>query len=158
MPSKRLTLYLETTIPSILTARPSQNILQLAHQEMTRQWWEEHAKRYRIFTSQVVLDEAGRGDELAARRRLHFFRTFPLLEVTDEAIELSEVYLARLPLPKTATGDALHLAISVCHRMDYLVTWNCKHLAHGEVRRAAAQLNAALGYVTPTICTPQELS
>ena len=150
-------LYLETTVPSYLVARASTDILIAGHQHVTRAWWEYHLHDYEIFISELVIEEAARGDPEAAKRRCVAVDGFHLLQVTDLAVNLAGVYLHELPLPAKAEADALHLALATIHEMDYLLTWNCRHIARGSVKRALPAVNAARGYGTPTICTPEEL-
>lgn len=149
-------LYIETTIPSYLVARPSKDPVTLGHQQITSRWWESLAS-YEAFVSGLVLNEAGEGDPDASRRRLAAVERIPVLPVTGEAIKISEHYLEELLMPPTADADALHLALATFHRMDYLLTWNCRHLARGSVLRRLPEINGRLGYTTPTICTPEEL-
>ena len=151
------TLYLETTVPSYLTAWSSRDVVMLAHQQVTHEWWESRREAYEVFISQIVLDEAAMGDTAAARRRLALLTGFPLLDITQEVERLAAIYLQQIPLPEKAFRDALHLAIACAHGMDYLVTWNCTHIARGEVKRALESINAQEGIVSPTICTPEEL-
>ena len=124
-------VYLETTIPSYLTARPSRDLLRAAHQGITREWWEDHRGRFDLFASRVVVEEAGRGNPDAARRRLDALDGLPLLEMTEEAFELAQSLLETGVLPRKARIDALHIAVAAVHGMDILLTWNCKHLAGG---------------------------
>jgi len=151
------TLYLETTVPSYYTALASRDIIVLAHQEITREWWDTYLPRYEVFVSELVIQEAVCGDSEAAKRRMKAITLFPVLEITPEAERLAEVYLHDIPIFKKAIRDALHLAIASVHGMDYLVTWNCTHIARGEVKKALEQVNELEGIATPTICTPEEL-
>ena len=141
-------VYIETTIPSYLTARPSRDLLRAAHQEITREWWEDHRGRFDLFASPVVVEEAGRGDPDAARRRLDALDGLPLLEMTEEVFELARSLLETGVLPEKAGIDALHIAAATVHGMDILLTWNCKHLANGEIMGAVAP---------PVVCMPDGL-
>lgn len=157
MPVAKPTLYLETTIPSYLTARPSKDVIVLGHQLVTQDCWGTAGESFAVHVSPLVLAEASKGDPEAASRRLKLLEPFPLLSVTDDAVRLAGVYLSRLPVPSSAKADALHLALASIHAMDYLVTWNCKHIAHGAVRRMLPEINNSFGIPVPTICTPEEL-
>ncbi len=150
-------VYLETTVVSYYTSKPSRDIIALAHQEITRQWWHIAIKRYDIFISEVVIEEAGFGDPEAAKRRLEDLKDFPHLELNDKVEEMAQVYMERLEIPEKTLRDAAHLAIACVHNIDYLVTWNCAHLANGEVIKKLMKINESIGIHTPIICTPEEL-
>jgi len=151
------TLYLETTIPSYLTARPSRDVIVLAHQEITREWWERKASCYDIHVSELVYFEVQQGDRTAAQQRFASIGGYPVLQITDEARELAEVYVQKIPVSRGAAADALHLAIATLNEMEYLLTWNCRHIASGLVKRRLAEINSGGGFLSPTICTPEEL-
>jgi predicted nucleic acid-binding protein len=150
-------IYLETTVVSYYTSKPSRDIIALAHQEITRQWWPIALRRYDIFISEVVIEEASFGDPEAAKRRLGELKDFPHLELNDKVEEMAQVYMERLEIPKKSFRDAAHLAIACVHNIDYLVTWNCAHLANGEVIKKLMKINESIGIHTPIICTPEEL-
>ena len=155
--STKPTVYIETSIVNYLTARPSRDLLVAAHQQLTVAWWDEQRTRYELCTSQVVLAEARAGDPEAAQRRLAVLERLPLLDVTDAAIALATLLVARQALPAQAAQDALHLAITCVHGMQYLLTWNCTHLANARLRSRIEQVCREAGYVPPIICTPEEL-
>ena len=151
------TLYLETTIPSYYTSRPTRDIVVLAHQEITRTWWEHRLPLFDAYVSPVVLEEVRQGDPEAARRRLEVLGNFPVLEATPVIESLAATYMADLMLPGKALRDAAHLAFACGYELDYLVTWNCAHIANAEVRRRLVGVNAVNGRQTPIISTPEEL-
>jgi hypothetical protein len=151
------TLYLETTIPSYYTARPVRDVIVLAHQEIMRLWWEQRAPLFEIYISPVVLEEARQGDAEAARKRLDVLARFPGLEATSAIEQLAETYITQLGVPNKALRDAAHLAFACGYELEYLVTWNCTHIANAELRRRLMALNATLGLQTPIICTLEEL-
>jgi predicted nucleic acid-binding protein len=155
--SVRATASIETSIVSYLTARPSRDLLVAAHQQITVVWWDQQRASYDLFTSQAVLTEAGAGDPEAAQRRLTVLEGLPLLDVTDEAIALAARLITAQALPVRATQDALHLAVACVHGMEYLLTWNCMHLANARLRSRIEQTCREAGYVPPIICTPEEL-
>ena len=151
------TVYVETSVLSYYVGKRSRDPIVLGHQLTTHQWWEDAAERFRIFVSQMVVDEAKRGDSKAAALRLKAIVKFPKLAIKKEARELAKVYLMELPLPPTARADALHLAVASVNQLDFLVTWNCHHIANGAIMKALPEVTAAHGYASPTICTPEEL-
>jgi len=150
-------VYLETTVVSYFTSKPSRDIIALARQEITREWWSKSINRFDVFISEVVIEEARIGDPEAARRRLEQLKDFPNLELDDEVEKLTRLYLEKLDIPEKSFRDAAHLAVASIHGIDYLVTWNCTHLANGEIIKKLMKLNAAFGIHTPIICTPEEL-
>ncbi|MBC8522178.1 MAG: type II toxin-antitoxin system VapC family toxin [Methanomicrobia archaeon] len=150
-------IYLETTVVSYYTSKPSRDIIALAHQEITRQWWPIAMRRYNVFISEVVIEEAGFGDPEAAKRRLEELKDFPHLELNDKVEKMAQVYMERLEIPEKSFRDAAHLAVACVHNVDYLVTWNCTHLANGEVIKKLMKINESFIIHTPIICTPEEL-
>ena len=105
-------LYLETTIPSYLTSWPSRDLIIAGHQQITRDWWEKRRGDFQIYISQLVLDEAGAGDPVAARQRLKLLQSLPLLDITPEVAELTSGILASGKIPRKAATDAAHIAIA----------------------------------------------
>lgn len=150
-------IYLETTVISYYTSKPSRDIIVLAHQEITRQWWPRALERYNIFISEVVIEEAGFGNPEAAKRRLEELKDFPHLELNDKVEKMAQVYMENLEIPEKSFRDAAHLAVASVHNIDYLVTWNCTHLANGEVIKKLMKINESFGIHTPIVCTPEEL-
>ena len=150
-------LYLETSVVSYLVARPSRDVEVLGHQETTRAWWDSSLALHEAYVSALVHLEAGRGDPGAASQRLKAIEQFPVLAISEEARHLADLYVREIPLPVKASADALHLAIATLNRMDYVVTWNCEHIAQGRVKRRLEEINRAQGLAVPTICTPEEL-
>jgi hypothetical protein len=150
-------VYLETTVVSYYTSRPSNDVMVLARQRVTELWWPEAIDRFEIYISEAVLEEAGDGDPDAAARRLKELKDFELLDINDEVMRVYEIYVDRLQVPPKALRDAVHLAVAAVHSVDYLVTWNCRHIANGEVIKKLMGLNAELGLSIPVIVTPDEL-
>ena len=151
------TVYIETTIVSYLTARPSRDVILAAHQQITDEWWHERRSHFDLFTSQPVVDEAAEGDEEAARRRLQQLEEVPLLEITEEVANLAERLLLEGPIPQKAAVDAVHIATAAVHVMDYLLTWNCKHIANAAMRNKIEAVIRSEGCRPPILCTPEEL-
>ncbi|MBI2952003.1 type II toxin-antitoxin system VapC family toxin [bacterium] len=150
-------VYIETTVVSYLTARPSRDLIVAAHQQVTVEWWENVLPLLDPFVSPIVIEEASRGDESAARERLARIEALPVLEVTDEIRDLADRYFERIQIPEKARGDAYHLALATYHGMDFLVSWNFTHILGARVRGALHEINTLRGITTPIICTPEEL-
>ncbi len=149
------TLYLETTIVSYLTAWPSRDLLRAAHQQVTRDWWATRSE-FDLYISQFVLDEAGAGDMDAAMSRLDALKGLPLLDVTPEARQLAGEILRLGGMPTKAYVDALHVAVAASHGIDYLLTWNCTHIANPTMRGRVEAICRSVGLESPVICTPFE--
>jgi predicted nucleic acid-binding protein len=150
-------VYLETTVISYLTAWPSSDLIRSAHQQLTKDWWQNCLDRFDVFVSQAVMEEAARGDPDAAAERLEAIASFPLLQTTADVEALARILGKELRLPDRATTDALHIAISAVHGMEYLLTWNCRHIANATLRPSIERLCHDAGYAPPLICTPEEL-
>ena len=150
-------VYIETSVISYLTARPSRDVIVLAHQEMTRQWWEQRRQAFDIFTSPLVWLEASRGDVLAARQRLDVIEQITSVDEQPDTGKVARQLIAAARLPASALTDAAHVALAAQAGMDYLLTWNCKHIANAEIERALAKSLGGLGLVCPVLCTPGEL-
>jgi hypothetical protein len=150
-------VYLETTIPSYLTAWRSPELVMAARQQITRDWWETRRRDFELFVSQLVIDEASGGDASAAARRLEVLEGIALLDFGDDANALSKLLMRELLLPTRAESDAVHIAIAVVNGMDYLLTWNCAHIANAALRPRIEEACRSFGYRMPVICTPEEL-
>jgi len=153
----KLKIYIETTIVSYLTARPSRDLIIAAHQQLTQEWWEYHRLDFDVYVSQLVIQEASAGDQQAAQHRLNVLAPLPLLELKTEAVTLARALVTGGTVPEKAVEDALHIAVATTHGMDYLLTWNCRHIANATTRNAIAAICRSLGYEAPVICTPEEL-
>lgn len=151
------TVYIETSIAGYLTARPSNNLILMAKVDATQKWWDKRRVQFILYISQTVLDEVARGDVEVATWRLKILRDFPLLEINEDVQNLAELFLARSNLPPKAADDALHIAVATVYGIDYLLTWNCKHIANAQIQKKLAQISFNAGYELPTICTPYEL-
>jgi hypothetical protein len=149
--------YLETTIVSYFCARPSRDLIIAAQQEITRMWWQVRLPHYRIVISDFVLREAMAGDDLAAEKRITALNPFALLDITAEVEKLANWFLKKNLVPQKKLLDALHISVAAVHGIDYLVTWNCSHIANAEMRTAISFACDEMGHQCPTICTPQEL-
>jgi hypothetical protein len=151
------TAYIETTVPSYYVAKTSDSLLQAAKQAATRRWWDGGCSGFRLFTSLETLDEAGKGDARMAAYRLDLIRDVPLLPLPDEGLKLAGRLVELEIVPAKAASDAIHIAVASVHRMDYLVTWNFKHIANPFIRDRLRRAVAAAGFELPVMCSPEEL-
>ena len=150
-------LYLETTVPSYLTAWPSRDLIRASHQQLTQEWWSRRRDDFEVFISQLVVDEAAAGDPVAAGERLAVLADLPLLDLTEEVSSLAAALVASLALPAKAATDAAHIAVAAVHGMHFLVTWNCTHIANAEMATSIQAVCRQQGFTAPVICTPEEL-
>ncbi len=151
------TVYIETSILGYLTARSTKNLILAANMEITKDWWELRRHTFTLYTSEAVLDEVMRGDPEIAAQRLEILRDFSLLALNQAVQSLAAQFLARSNLPSKAEVDAIHIAAATVHGMDYLLTWNCRHIANAQIQRKLAEISLDCGYVLPVLCTPNEL-
>jgi hypothetical protein len=149
-------IYIESTIPSYVVARPARDLLQAARQQLTRDWWDLKREHHELFTSQVVLDEITDGEAEMARQRLKLLRGVPLLELNAAANDLGREVLRSGLLPASADGDAAHIALATVHEMDILLTWNCRHIANVAIQQRLRRLVEQSGYTLPSLATPEE--
>ncbi len=149
--------YIETTVVSYLTAWPSRDVVIAGYQQTTRQWWRNAADRFELVASQLVINEASAGDADAARDRLAALESVTLLDATEEAAELALQLIESGAIPEKAAEDAGHIAIAVTNGIDYLVTWNCRHIANATMRSQIERICRIAGYEPTIICTPDEL-
>jgi len=150
-------VYIETTIVSYLVSRPSSDVRVAANQVTTLDWWEQRRESFDLFTSEFVLAEASLGESSIAARRMGILSDLPELEITDEVRVLGDALLNEGPIPPNAEIDAYHIATAAVNGMDYLLTWNCTHIANAAMRSDIESVCRNQGYEPPTICTPQEL-
>lgn len=151
------TVYIETSILGYLIARPSRDLVLVANIEVTREWWNTRRNDFDLYTSQAVLKEVAKGDNKIAAQRLDMLRDFPLLNLNQSVLDLAEQFLARSSLPPKADIDAVHVAAATVHGMDYLLTWNCKHIANAQIQRKLAEISLDFEYELPILCTPYQL-
>lgn len=150
-------VYLETSFVSYLAAWPSRDLIVAGHQQISHEWWRRRRAAFEQFISQRVIDEAIAGDQEAAQRRLTFLEGLPLLDLNVEVVRLAEELVAQGAFPEAASADAVHVAVATVHAMDFLLTWNCRHIANAENVRTATGICSARGFQIPCICTPEEL-
>jgi hypothetical protein len=150
-------LYIETTVVSYLAAHPSRDLRVAAHQQVTSEWWTRKRDDFDLFVSQLVVKEASAGDADAAVRRLAYLDGVPLLDLNEQSLALAQRLLTEAVIPAEAEQDALHIAVAAVHGMDYLLTWNCRHIANATMRGRIDATCINAGYDAPVICTPEEL-
>ncbi len=153
----KCTVYIESSIVSYLTARPSNDIRVAANQNTTIEWWERRKQAFEAFVSEFVAAEVSEGDPNAAERRRAVIEGVPELTATEKVRELAEWLICEGSVPKHAEMDAYHISVAAVHGMDYLLTWNCKHIANATMRPKVEAVCRRHGYEPPVICTPQEL-
>ncbi len=151
------TAYVETSVISYLTARPSRDVVTAAYQAVTRDWWRMAPDKFELVPSALVISEARAGDPEAARARLEALGAVTLLDATIEAERLAQTLLDTGALPRHAAGDAAHIAVAAANGADYLVTWNFRHIANAAMRSRIERACRQAGFEPPVICTPNEL-
>ena len=151
------TVYIETSIISYLRARNSLQITSVAKQIVTRRWWEEERHNYQLVISQYVLDEVSAGNPTLAAERLACLNDVPVLESPPAVAVMADRLLASALLPAKARLDALHICTAAFHRLDYLLTWNCAHIANARTLPRIRNILSELGYDLPVVCTPEEM-
>jgi len=152
------TVYIETTIVSYLVANPGRDVLIAAHQQLTRQWWQNERGRYECFTSAEVVREATLGDAEMSRRRLEALASLTALAVDESARQIAQALMTTGILPPAAAADALHAAVASRYRINILLTWNCRHLANPHLTGRLRAFMQQHGLTLPEICTPIELA
>ncbi len=150
-------VYLETSVISYLAANPSSDLIIAAHQKVTHDWWSHHRRKFDLAISPVVEKEISLGDPKMAQKRRDLIQGVRLLAVTPETDTLTEFLLRKGPLPKNADVDALHIAVAAIHGIDYLLSWNCKHIANVFIQRDLERLIRSRGYECPILCTPESM-
>jgi predicted nucleic acid-binding protein len=153
----RPSTYLDSNVISYLTARASRDIISLAHQQITHDWWENHRHGFDLHVSELVLFEISRGNTAAAQARLNLVGGLPVLRITPAARALANRIFRATTLPDKAASDALHIALAAVNGMDFLVTWNCTHIANGVILKVVNAICRDAGYEPPIVCTPEEL-
>jgi predicted nucleic acid-binding protein len=150
-------VYIETTIVSYLAARPSKNSIVAGRQALTWEWWKKRRRSFDLVVSELVFQEAADGDSEASIKRLNFLGNIYSLTISDDAVHLAESLTEKGGVPPQFGEDALHIALCAVHGIDYLLTWNCKHLANASRRHKIEEIVENEGSQCPVICTPAEL-
>ncbi|MBX7155377.1 MAG: type II toxin-antitoxin system VapC family toxin [Candidatus Kapaibacterium sp.] len=151
------TVYIETSVISYYCSRPSNNVVIAGHQQTTYDWWENYKDYYDCYISNYVVTEISRGDLYASVKRLESVQGLPLLPISNETDLLANLYFTELPIPEKSKVDAAHLAVAVHHNIDYIVSWNFKHIVNEHVRKLIEKINLENNLKTPRILSPEEL-
>ena len=151
------TVYIETSIVSYLAARRSNDLVSAAHQQVTIQWWETRRSSFQLYISELVVQEVSDGDPDAARQRLAILEGIPAVAVSADALSFARSLVDNRVVPRVAETDALHIAIAAASGMNYLLTWNCRHIANAQIRVKIEELARLRGFEPPILCTPEEL-
>lgn len=150
-------VYIETSIVSYLTANRSRDVVISANQILAQEWWEDHRHKFDLYISKLVFDEAGRGDETMAKKRLDLIEDIPFLDINEDVILLAEEITKAKILPTEAAADVSHIAVSSVHEVEFLLTLNCKHIANAFIFRRVEKICREFNYEPPIVCTPQEI-
>lgn len=150
-------VYLETTFISYLVALPARDLVLAANQQITRDWWQLRRSNFRCVVSPVVIDEISLGDESEIKKRLDVIQPLEVLATSSSAESLAKAIMNAGLLPEKAARDAAHIAFASVHKIQYLLTWNCKHLANAQISRRIQKICHQHGFEIPLICTPAEL-
>ena len=152
----KLRVYIETSIPSFYHETRTEPEM-VAQRIWTRQWWDGRRDEYEVVTSEAVLDELGAGDYPTKTQILSLVSSLPVLPVEPAIAEIVEAYIVHQVMPQDPLGDALHLALTSYHRCDFLLTWNCNHLANANKFNHIKRINTLLGLFVPMLITPLEM-
>ena len=150
-------VYVETSVISYLTARPSHDLIKNARQLATQDWWQVAPDQFDLHISSLVEREASKGDPEAAVRRMNALKGIPDLPITEEILALAEKLLEATAVPRTSFDDAVHIATASVSGMDFLVSWNCKHIANPMTKPIIRKTLESFGYNYPEICTPLDM-
>jgi predicted nucleic acid-binding protein len=151
------TVYVETSVISYYAARPSRDIVTTARQTLTQEWWEDARDKFDLYVSVLVVEESKSGGAEAAQRRLSAMSRLPILEINDTAERLARRFLEEGAIPQSSPEDALHIALATVHGMDFLLTWNFRHINNAEMKTRIRTIIEAAGFESPVICSPEEL-
>ena len=150
-------VYVESSVISYLTARPSRDVVKSARQTLTVEWWQSSQAEFNIFVSTLVRKEIAAGDPVAAAQRLAIIQDTALLGVSSEAERIADALISEKALPDNSQEDALHIGIAAAHGMDYLLTWNFKHINNAKKKSHVIGVVQNLGFFCPMLCSPEEL-
>jgi predicted nucleic acid-binding protein len=151
-------VYIETTIVGHIAGRIHPDPFVSARQQVTRDWWRDEASKFAVYISQLVIDECSEGDATAAAERLDVVKDLHLLESSNDVDELANALITGKAIPASEPRDAFHIAIAAVNGVNYLLTWNFKHIANAILRPHIEQICRENGFEPPIICTPDELT
>jgi len=150
-------VYVESSVISYLAARPSMDLVSAARQAITHNWWENCRSDYRLAISTLVEQEISEGNQEAADRRLTYVADLELLKITETAVNISKKLLLEKAVPEGSEEDALHIGIATSHGIEYLLTWNFKHINNASMRKKIVMVVESMGHSCPQLCSPEEL-
>jgi hypothetical protein len=150
-------VYLETSVISYLAANPSLDLIVAAHQKVTHDWWIYHRHKFDLFVSAAVEREISLGNAKLAKKRLDLIKPLSSIAISKEALKLAKTLIKEGPLPDKAELDALHISLATIHQIDYVLSWNCKHIANVFIQKDLAKLIRKNGFECPLICTPENM-
>jgi len=150
-------VYVESSVISYITARPSRDLVVSARQAITNEWWEQKRKKYEVYISELVIEEIASGDKEAAQKRLDVVKQIPNLEITEIAKDLATLLISSGAVPENSPEDALHIGLAAAQGVEYLLTWNFKHINNATKRADITQIIESQGFLSPVLCSPEEL-
>jgi len=150
-------VYIESSVISYLTARPSRDVVTAARQAITLDWWQNQRQKYEVYISALVEEEISSGDPIAAQQRIQAVTSIPSVAISPEAQILSASLIASKAMPPSCVEDAMHIAIAATQGTEYLLTWNFKHINNAETKSLIAKIVETSGYLCPILCSPEEL-
>ena len=151
------TVYIESSVISYLAARPTNDLIKSARQAITDDWWKNYKSKFDVFISALVEEEISRGNRQAAELRLKISEDIPNLKISSNAKEIASVLISKGAIPKNNEEDALHIGIATAHGIQYLLTWNFKHINNAQTKNTINKTIKDLGYLAPVLCSPEEL-
>ncbi len=150
-------VYIESSVISYLVSRPSRDVVIASRQAISHDWWENHRQQFELRVLVLVEEEISRGDSLAAQDRLALIEGIPSLAISDKVVKLAELFLTQSAVPKGSEEDALHIGIASAQGVDYLLTWNFKHINNATMKSEITNVVESCGFVCPQLCSPEEL-
>lgn len=150
-------VYIESSVISYLVARPSRDVIIAARQAITEAWWQSQRVEFELFVSSLVIQEISGGDAAASEKRLQVVENIPLLATSPEAQSLAESLLTKGAVPANSEEDALHIAIAAAGGMEFLLTWNFKHINNAQTKAFVTTVVESHGFACPILCSPEEL-